>query len=129
MPEARLSNPRKRRHSEQPTPQHVCKRRKPSPLNGSQYPPAFWDNLSKIHLTKRAVKELDRRNSRQTYLRPDRRITRRVFAELKKSSQPPKPPRANGGSARKICCRVDQLVGGGNPKLSTPSTSPTYPTS
>ncbi|KAI9889132.1 MAG: hypothetical protein M1814_005794 [Vezdaea aestivalis] len=104
MPVVQLSNPRKRRHSEQPTlqqnkaSQHVCKRQGRSHLSGFQYPPAFWDNLSKIHLTKLALKELDRRNtqatlnSRQPYLRPDRRITRRVSAELKKSSQPLKSP-------------------------------------
>jgi hypothetical protein len=62
--------------------------------SGSQLPPAFWDNLSKIDLTKRALEELDRRNtqaalsSRPPYPRP---ITRRVLAELKKSSQPLTP--------------------------------------
>ena len=28
-----------------------------------QTPPAFWDNLSKVWLTKRALKEFDRRNT------------------------------------------------------------------
>ncbi|KAF2189960.1 hypothetical protein K469DRAFT_452169, partial [Zopfia rhizophila CBS 207.26] len=31
--------------------------------SGSQPPPAFWDNLSKIWLTKRALRELDQRNT------------------------------------------------------------------
>jgi hypothetical protein len=36
------------------------------PLNhpkGSQPPPAFWDKLSKVWLTSRALEELDRRNT------------------------------------------------------------------
>ncbi|KAL9127755.1 MAG: hypothetical protein Q9175_007672 [Cornicularia normoerica] len=100
MSEAQCSNPRKRRNSERLTPQqnktlqHVSKRRKRS---RSQPPPAFWDNLSKIDLTRRALKELDRRNtqaalnSRPLYPRSQRPITRRVLAELKKSSQPLTP--------------------------------------
>ncbi|KAA6412265.1 MAG: hypothetical protein FRX48_04417 [Lasallia pustulata] len=71
--------------------QHVSKRRKRSHPSEFQLPPAFWDNLSKIDLTKAALEELDRRNtqatlnSRPPYLRPDQRITRRVLAELKKN--------------------------------------------
>jgi len=69
MPEAQLSNPRKRRNPERLTPQqnktsqHVSKKQKRSHPSGSQLPPAFWDNLSKIDLTKRALEELDRRNT------------------------------------------------------------------
>jgi hypothetical protein len=101
MPEIQLSNPLKRRNSGQPTlqhSQHISKRPKHTHPSGSPFPPAFWDNLSKIHLTKLAVKELDRRNtqktldSRQYYLRQDRRITRRAFAELKKCAQPLQEP-------------------------------------
>ncbi|KAL8886647.1 MAG: hypothetical protein Q9215_005687 [Flavoplaca cf. flavocitrina] len=100
MPEAQLSNPCKRRNLERLTPQqnktsqHICKRQKRSHPSGSQLPPAFWDNLSKIDLTKRALRELDRRNlqaaldSHLLYPRPRQPNTRRALAELKKSSQP-----------------------------------------
>lgn len=50
---------RKRRQPEDPydTSRRLSKRQKPS------WPaPAYWDNLSRIWLTKRALKELDRRN-------------------------------------------------------------------
>ena len=99
MPEAQLSNPRKRRNPERLTPQqnktsqHVSKKQKRSHPNGSQLPPAFWDNLSKIDLTKRALEELDRRstqaapNSQLPYPRSHQPITRHVLAELKKSLQ------------------------------------------
>ncbi|KAI1318491.1 hypothetical protein F5Y16DRAFT_391888 [Xylariaceae sp. FL0255] len=52
-------------------------------------PPAFWDNLSEIPLTRRALRELDRRNTttasylRRTLRPPSRRpITRRAAREL-----------------------------------------------
>lgn len=50
----------------------------------SQPVPAYWDNLSKIWLTKGALKELDRRNS---YLRPPKKykpVSRRSRCEPKK---------------------------------------------
>jgi hypothetical protein len=36
----------------------------------SNFPPEFWDNLSKVWLTRRALRELDRRNSAQPAPRP-----------------------------------------------------------
>lgn len=52
--------------------------------------PAFWDNLSKIWLTKHALKELNRRNRqpassqpRSQYRRACQPVTRNFFAELK----------------------------------------------
>lgn len=52
-------------------------------------PTEFWDNLSKIWLTREALRELDRRNSesasRSSHTqnrRPHRPITRQFFAEL-----------------------------------------------
>ncbi|KAK3304811.1 uncharacterized protein B0T15DRAFT_363760, partial [Chaetomium strumarium] len=36
----------------------------------SNFPPEFWDNLSKVPLTRRALRELDRRNSTQPALGP-----------------------------------------------------------
>jgi hypothetical protein len=101
MPVTQLSIPRKRRHSEQRTPQqnktsqHISKRQKRSHPNGSQLSSAFWDNLSKVDLTKRALEELDRRNTQAAlscglpFLRSHRPITRYV---QKKSSQPLTPP-------------------------------------
>ncbi len=98
MPELLLSNPRKRQRTEQyalqpnGTSQPQLKRQKLNhPTTGSQ-PPAFWDNLSKIWLTKRALRELNRRNSqpvsiqpRSRYRRARRPVTRNFLAELKRN--------------------------------------------
>ena len=72
MLEPQVSNPRKRQRSEQHAPQlngtnqPLLKRGKlnhsPSEVR-SRTPPAFYDNLSKIWLTKHALRELDRRNA------------------------------------------------------------------
>lgn len=92
MSEAQLSIPRKRPDLEQPT--HVSKRQEPSHASGFRFPPAFWDNLSKIDLTRRALEELDRRNTQAALespppcLPPTQQITRCGLAELMKSSQP-----------------------------------------
>jgi hypothetical protein len=55
----------------------------------------FWDNLSKIWLTKRALRELDRRNTRAApnpprspYRRVRRPVTRNSLAESKRNRQP-----------------------------------------
>ena len=71
MPEVRLSNPRKRQRTEHGPHQlnsviaaSVQKDRRLTIIPPkSQSPAAFWDNLSKIWLTKQALRELDRRNS------------------------------------------------------------------
>ncbi len=100
MPNPQLSNPRKRQRSEQRplqlngTSQFLSKRQKLShPTSGSRPPAAFWDNLSKTWLTKRALRELDRRNTQSasrpphsSYRRPHRPVTRRALSELKKKS-------------------------------------------
>ncbi|KAF2807518.1 uncharacterized protein BDZ99DRAFT_338517, partial [Mytilinidion resinicola] len=56
----------KRQRSERPQPngisQSASKKQRLSHPSGSQPPAAFWDNLSKIWLTKRALREQDRRN-------------------------------------------------------------------
>ncbi|KAF9733854.1 hypothetical protein PMIN04_012897 [Paraphaeosphaeria minitans] len=66
MLEPNLFRQRKRARSEQHSGQQSetsppTKRRKASPSN--ETPAAFWDNLSKNSLTKRALRELDRRNT------------------------------------------------------------------
>jgi hypothetical protein len=66
MLEPNLFRQRKRARSEQHSDQQSeasppTKRRKASP--SSETPAAFWDNLSKKSLTKRALRELDRRNT------------------------------------------------------------------
>ena len=102
MPEPQLSNPRNRQPSEQrpllvkETSQPRSKRQKLSHPRGSQPPAAFWDNLSKVWLTKRALGELDRRNAassppRSSYRRPHRPVTRLARAELKKRREPTQP--------------------------------------
>lgn len=99
MPESPLSNPRKRQHTEQYALQLIgasrtqLKRQKLNhPTTPSQPPPAFWDNLSKIWLTDRALRELNQRNSQPAsnislsqYRRPRRPVTRKIFAELKRN--------------------------------------------
>jgi hypothetical protein len=67
MLEAHLPHPRKRRIPEQfaslpAEAQHVSKKQKRGHISDTQYPPTFWDNLSKVDLTKRALRELDHSN-------------------------------------------------------------------
>ena len=104
MFEPPISNQRKRQPSE-PCPlqgnetlQPSSKRQQLSHLGGSNSQAAFWDNLSKIWLTKRALRELDRRNTQRassppssSYPRAHRPIARRARAELKTSRQPTQP--------------------------------------
>jgi hypothetical protein len=64
MSEVQLSNPRKRQRTEQhpllsPPPSKRQKHRSVGYIDT----PAFWDSLSKIWLTKHALRELNRRNS------------------------------------------------------------------
>ena len=50
--------PKRLREDEQP---QSVKRRKAAYSSG--YPPEFWDTLSKVRLTRRALREIDRRNT------------------------------------------------------------------
>lgn len=102
MPEIPLFNPRKRQGSE-PPPLHAngtssqaqFKRPKLNhPTIGSQPPPAFWDKLSKIWLTRGALRELNRRNIQPSssqpqspYRRARRPVTRNSLAGLKRNCQ------------------------------------------
>ncbi|KAK5086187.1 hypothetical protein LTR70_007432 [Exophiala xenobiotica] len=100
MLEAQLHNPRKRRNPESQTlPRtvssfHLCKKQKRDHNNRSRFPPAFWDNLSKIDLTTRALEEVDRRNTQAalnswpTRRQLHRPLTRGILAESRKSLQP-----------------------------------------
>jgi hypothetical protein len=101
MPEPQLFNQGKRQRPEQRPPQlsetsqPVSKKRKVSHPSGCEPPAAFWDNLSKIWLTRSALRELDRRNAQSapnppwsSYRRPHRPLTRRGLAEWKKLHQP-----------------------------------------
>jgi hypothetical protein len=82
MPEPHPSNPRKRPPSGQRPP--VSTKQKLNHPNGYHPPAAFWDNLSKIWLTRRALEEFDRRNTQPTHRsRSDCRVTRRAVAEWK----------------------------------------------
>lgn len=98
MPEPPLSNPRKRQPSDQrPLPGNDTSRprlkwQKVSHPSGSQPPAAFWDNLSKVWLTKRALRELDRRNAAPSppyspYRQSHGRITRSSRLELNRNQQ------------------------------------------
>ncbi|KAL2369989.1 hypothetical protein RJ035_007334 [Blastomyces gilchristii] len=69
--------------------QHQLKRLK---LGGP--PPAYWDNLSRIWLTKDTLREFDRRNSPSNRIvesgqRPCRPLTRQLHATLKNRCQIP----------------------------------------
>ncbi|EDN03890.1 predicted protein [Histoplasma mississippiense (nom. inval.)] len=71
----RLSRKRQRREHPSETPHRQLKKQKLSQ--------SYWDNLSKVWLTKSAIKELDRRNSPQGPLRKLHRPITRQFTELK----------------------------------------------
>lgn len=88
MPESQLSGSRKRQRSEQSPPQL---KRASQPLSKRQHssyqtPPAFWDNLSKLWLTKRALREQDRRIAQSASNTPS--LIRHALTELKKDRQP-----------------------------------------
>jgi hypothetical protein len=84
-PKSRLHN-RKRQFTEDLPPQ-PSKRFKP--------PPAFWDNLSKIPLTRSALKELERRNAISNRpcvpLKVKKPRTRSDLREFKQKAQPTVP--------------------------------------
>ena len=97
-------NPRKRRRSDQDPSeleggacQPVSKKPKAVYIADLQQPAAFWDNLSEIPLTRRALRELNRRNTQAARVRkasrPTRRpATRRTVAEWERYHPPLKPP-------------------------------------
>ncbi|KAH8706062.1 hypothetical protein BGW36DRAFT_354439 [Talaromyces proteolyticus] len=84
----RQVNHRKRQHSDQhspaASPKRAQKKQKVDHPSGSQLPAPFWDNLSKVWLTRNALRELDRRNQQATsvlsQVRPLRPISIRRFA-------------------------------------------------
>ncbi|MCJ1394135.1 hypothetical protein MMC18_007013 [Xylographa bjoerkii] len=83
MPETQISNSSKRRRLEQNLPSPPpSKRQKKHPHHSPGYIDtlAFWNSLSKVWLTKHALKEFNRRNSRPRSLcRQDCRPTARNF--------------------------------------------------
>jgi hypothetical protein len=98
MPELQPSYSRKRPRSEQRLPQEssqpLSKRQKLNHSRGSQPPATLWDNLSKIWLTERALKELDERNAqtvlgsyRSLYQRSRPPVTRLAVAEWKRKEE------------------------------------------
>lgn len=97
MPELELSNPCKRQRTEpctlQLTQSQLKRQRLKHPITESQLP-AFWDSLSKIWLTKDALKELNRRNRQSAssqlhsqYRQACQPVTQNFFAELKTQSE------------------------------------------
>ena len=99
MPELQPFNTRKRQCTEpcelqsNGTSQHQLKRQKLNqPIAGSQPTSAFWDNLSKIWLTKSALRHLNWRNSQLVSSQPRSRsqrlrrpVTRNFLAKLERS--------------------------------------------
>lgn len=105
MPVSASPNSRKRQHPEQPKQLDeslsVSKRQKVNHPSGSHPPAAFWNNLSTIWLTRRALQELNRRNTqaasnrrRSPQIRLRRPITRRAVAEWKRNPENWRPVRS-----------------------------------
>ncbi|KAF2276697.1 uncharacterized protein EI97DRAFT_376289 [Westerdykella ornata] len=69
------------------TSQPRLKKQRLSHSSGSQPPAAFWDNLSKIWLTKQALRELDRRNNQAAPRPPCSPVTPNFAARRKKNCQ------------------------------------------
>lgn len=98
MPELLLSGSRSRRRLEpsqlNETSRPVSKKQRLSSPSGSHPPPAFWDNLSKLWLTKGALREQDRRNiqaapslPRSPHRRARWPVTRDFLAKSKRNHQ------------------------------------------
>lgn len=85
--------PRKRQRTEQHPPSPPASKRHKklhyNPAGGYIDTPAFWDNLSKIWLTKRALREFDRRinRPRSPCSEARRPTTRNLLAEQKSTRQ------------------------------------------
>jgi hypothetical protein len=92
MSKAQFPNPRKHQRTEQhPLPSSPpSKRQKKVRHHSHGYidTPAFWDTLSKIWLTKHALRELNRRNAKPLPHSSSRQahqpVTRNFLAEVKK---------------------------------------------
>jgi hypothetical protein len=104
MPKLRPPSSRKRQSTEQDPIELENSSHPPSERQKVDHPayevafqqlPAFWDNLSQISLTKRALRELDRRNAQstpnpqysplKTFHRP---LTRHAGAKIKRRCLP-----------------------------------------
>ncbi|EGC47008.1 conserved hypothetical protein [Histoplasma capsulatum var. duboisii H88] len=87
MPSSVTSKPPRKRQYPKPHPSDRSRFQKRQKLDAPAS--SYWDNLLKIWLTKDALEELDRRNSRlkppQNHHRP---VTRRFCTELKKRCNP-----------------------------------------
>ncbi|KAF2457518.1 hypothetical protein BDY21DRAFT_385781 [Lineolata rhizophorae] len=126
MPESQPSNACKRRRAEErpPPSQSRPKRHKSRPYTGGYInTPAFWDSLSKIWLTKHALRELDRRNRllRSPRHRPRSLPTARN-ALAAPSENAPLPP-ASAADFLRNCAPghlqdVKRFARGGGPDLS-----------
>lgn len=79
-------------------PHRKVKKQKTHHPKGSQPPPAFWDNLSQIWLTRNALRELDRKNKQSTQSADRHRcrqfakpVTRHALAEWKRKEEDWRP--------------------------------------
>ncbi|KAM3065768.1 hypothetical protein ACMFMG_010006 [Clarireedia jacksonii] len=89
MSEEQLSNPRKRQRTEQnPLPSPPSSKRQKLQHHEHVEPPEFWDSLSKVWLTKRALRELNRRSTvlRSSRFQARRPITRNFRAKQHKNA-------------------------------------------
>ncbi|WEW60591.1 hypothetical protein PRK78_006078 [Emydomyces testavorans] len=119
MPCPNSLNPsRKRQKSEERQlgqPQYQSKRLKLSP------PPEYWDNLSKIWLTKNALRELDRRNSASRRPGPlpiSHRPATRQFQAARKSRCQALAPDPRGNCTSRHLREIKRFSRQGGPDLS-----------
>ncbi|KKZ63512.1 hypothetical protein EMCG_02171 [[Emmonsia] crescens] len=85
-------------------------------------PPAYWDNLSRIWLTKDTLREFDRRNSPSNRIvesgqRPCRPLTRQLLAKLKHHCQIPSVDPLSGCKPESLK-EIKKLSRRGGPDLS-----------
>lgn len=117
MLEPQHSASRKRQRSEllqrkETSPPSKKQRLGPPSPSGSSLPPEFWDRLSKLWLTRQALRELDRRNTQRA---PSRREAARHTADYRRCrklriSKDIKLFARHGGpdlsDLRNVCCKT-----------------------
>ena len=130
-----LSSPRRRKFAEQDCTPRIDSSQPPRkkqkvclPAHEVDFrpPSAFWDNLSNISLTRRSLRELNRRNAQSSLIQEDqfcrklrKPLTRRACAEFKKRCRSLKPASEFLCDCSADCLRdLKRLATHGGPDLS-----------
>ncbi|KAJ4524765.1 hypothetical protein HRR83_000393 [Exophiala dermatitidis] len=115
----------KRRYQEISECLHAQKRQRHNYSDDSWFPPAFWDNLSRIDLTRAALRELDRRNNQVApkFPSPNQRrchpVTRGTLARSREKSFPTHSANVWLSHCRKESVKeLKRFARGGGPDLS-----------